>query len=245
MGEYIVDQAFAYLGGHDFTVDANQWDGGSSFEVLDKTVFRNNNGARWFRGGLFSTTLSIGGFADLDEYGNDIELWNAHVGKTIKVVTGGNIETEGEPAIFTRSLVSTFNPGGGGPIGQLAPLTMSAVGSDRYGLIRGLLFAAAQTVTTTGAKGTALQLGAVDADQRLFSTLHLLGEPGTSITVVLESDSDNTFASATTRGTFGPLTAAGGNWLTPVAGPITDTWWRFRVTAITGSWDIAAAAGIE
>ena len=244
MGEYVVDSAFAYLGGHDFTGDINTWNCNSSFETLDKTTFRNN-GARQFRGGLFTTAMGMSGFADLDEYGPDVELWGALTGRTAQVVTAGNLETEGEPCVFTRGLVPQFTPGGGGQVGALSSFNMSASGTDRYGAIRALLFAAVQTVSTTGAKGTALQLGAVGADQRLFASLHLLGEPGTSITVVLESDDNSNFTSATTRGTFGPLTAAGGFWLSPVGGAITDTWWRFRVTAITGTWDIAAAAAIE
>lgn len=244
MGEYVVDSAFAYLGGHDFTGDINTWDCNSSFETLDKTTFRNN-GSRLYRGGLFATAMSMAGFADLDLYGSDGELFSAHSGRVARVVTAGNQETEGGPCIITRGLVPQFTPGGGGAIGALSSFNMSATGTDRYGSIRATVLAAAQTVSTTGAKGTAVQLGAVGADERLFATLHLLGEPGTSITVLLESDSDNTFASATTRGTFGPLTASGGNWLSPVGGAITDTWWRFRVSAITGSWDIAAAAAIE
>lgn len=244
MGEYVVDSAFCYLGGHDFTGDINTWDCNSSFETLDKTTFRND-GAREYRGGLFSTALTMAGFADMAEYGQDVELFNAHVGKAARVVTAGNLETEGGPCVITKALVPQFTPGGGGAVGQLSAFNMSGSGSDRYGAIRALLFAAAQTVSTTGAKGTALELGAVGADQRLFASLHLLGEPGTSITVLLESDDNSNFTSATTRGTFGPLTASGGSWLSPVGGAITDTWWRFRVSAVTGTWDIAAAAAIE
>jgi hypothetical protein len=45
--------------------------------------------------------------------------------------------------------------------------------------------------------------------------------------------------------TFGPITTVGGTWGTRVAGAITDTWWRLRVTAITGTFQIACAAGFK
>jgi hypothetical protein len=37
----------------------------------------------------------------------------------------------------------------------------------------------------------------------------------------------------------------GGYWATRVAGPITDPWYRLRVTAITGTATIAAIVGIR
>lgn len=244
MGEFILDQAFFHLGGHDFAPDINNLTGSSAFETLDKTTFRNN-GAREYRGGLFTTNLGMSGFADLSQYGNDVTLFNAQVGKTAQVVTVGVVEAEGSPCLITKAMVPTFNPGGGGQVGALSAFQMSGSGSDRYGAIRATQLVMAQTVSTTGAKGTGVQLGAVGADQRLFAALHLLGEPGTSITVVLESDDNSGFTSATTRGTFGPLTTSDGYWLSPVGGAIADTWWRFRVTAITGTWDLAASAAIE
>lgn len=242
--EFVVDRAFAYFGDHDFTGDIHTWslDGGS--DVRQRTTFRNT-GSHRFSMGLFTNTMTMAGYADFAEGGSDASLWTPHAARASRVTTVGNIEAEGQPCCMTQQLIAAFTPGGGVPVGEMSAFTMSGAGSDRYGAIRGTLMVEQATVTATGAIGTEVELGAVDADERLFATLHLLGTAGTSITVVLESDADDTFGSATTRGTFGPLTAVGGNWLTPVAGAIADTWWRFRVTAITGTWTVAAAAGIE
>ncbi len=244
MGEYAVLEAFAYADSHDFTPDINQWSMNSSFETLDRTTFRSGR-ARKFKAGLRNAQLSMAGFTDLDEDAQDAKMWASFRDRVPKVWTAGNQETEGSPVAMMQAHKTAINPGGGGQIGTLSSFSLSAQGTDRYGGVRGTLLVEQVTVSTTGAKGTALQLGAVGANQRLFSTLHLLGEAGSSITVVLESDNASNFPSATTRVTFGPLTAVGGNWATPVSGAITDDWWRFRVTAVTGSWVLAAAAAIQ
>lgn len=244
MGEYAVLNAFAYADSHDFTPDINQWAMNSSFDTLDRTTFRNT-GARKFKAGLRNAHLSMQGFTDLAEDSQDSKMWASFIDRLPKVWTAGNLEAEGSPVAMMQAYKTAINPGGGGQIGTLSSFSLAAQGTDRYGGVRGTLLVEQVTVSTTGAKGTALQLGAVLSNQRLFSTLHLLGDPGTSITVVLESDNASNFPSATTRVTFGPLTAVGGNWSTPVSGAIADDWWRFRVTAITGTWVLAAAAAIQ
>jgi hypothetical protein len=244
MGEYAVLNAFAYADSHDFTPDINQWAMDSSFDTLDRTTFRNA-GARKFKKGLRTAQLSMQGFTNLDANSQDVKMWNSFIDRAPKVWTAGNLETEGSPVCMMQAIKTAVNPGGGGQIGALSSFSLAAQGTDRYGGVRGVLLVEQATVSTTGAKGTAIQHGAVGADQHLFATFHLLGTAGTSITAVLESDADNTFGSPTTRVTFGPLTAVGGNWATPVAGAITDQWWRIRVTAVTGSWVVAAAMAIQ
>jgi len=244
VAELVVDNAFCYLGAHDFTGDIKQWsmDGGS--EVKDKTTFRNN-GARKYRMGLFTTVMSMSGFADLSEDGQDVHLFTPYAARSSRVVTVGNVETEGQPCCMTQQLKAAFNPGGGGPVGELSAFAMTGAAADGVPGIRGVLLKEQGSVSATGAIGTGVQLGAASATQYLYSTLHLLGTAGTSVTVVVESDDNAGFSSATTRGTFGPLTAVGGNWLTPVIGPFTDSYWRLRASAITGTWTIAGAVGIQ
>lgn len=244
MAELVVDNAFCYLGAHDFTGDIKEWrmDGGS--EVKDKTTFRNN-GARKFRMGLFTTVMSMNGFTDLGVDGQDVHLFTPYAAKESRVVTVGNLETEGQPCCMTQQLNAAFNPGGVSQVGELSAFSMTGAASDGVPGIRGVLLKEQGAVSATGAIGTGVQIGAANSTQYVYATLHLLGTAGTSITVVLESDDNSGFTSATTRGTFGPLTASGGNWLTPVIGPFTDTWWRYRVTSVTGTWTVAGAAAIQ
>lgn len=245
MAEFALLDAFAYVGAHDFTGTLTDWSCNGAGETLDRTTFRNNAGARRFKMGLLTTDFSMGGFADLAADGVDVHMWNTWHGRFVRVITAGNDETEGMPCVITQIVTSQINPGGGGEVGQMSKYTMAAQGSDKYGGIRATLLVGQQTISTTGAKGTAVQAGAVTSDQRLFATLHLLGTAGSSITAVLESDNASNFPSATTRATFGPLTVSGGNWATPVAGAISDDWWRLRISAISGSWVVAAAMAIE
>lgn len=244
MGELVAVGAFLYAGGHDFTGDIKQWnvDGGS--ETKDKTTFRNSGG-RLKRTGLLTAAFSMNGFTDLSEDGQDVHLFTAYSGRSSRVITVGNDETEGQPCVMMQGLTAAFNPGGGGPVGELSAFSANGVSSDGTGAMRGTLLLEQTAVTTTGAKGTAAQLGAVSATQYLYATLHLLGTAGASITAVIESDDNAGFTSATTRYTFSSLTASGGYWATPVVGAIADDYFRLRVTAVSGSWTVASAVGIR
>lgn len=237
-----ITNAFVYVGGHDFTGDSNTLTLNVEAETRDVTNFRSG-GWREHKNTLKTSTLAVAGFwqsAAADAV--DPETFN-NLGVGGRVVTCGVNEVEGQPAMMLQALQANYTVGGA--IGDVAPFNLNGVCSDGQGVIRGRLLKEFGTVSATGATGTGVQIGAVGASQYLYSTLHLLGTAATTITVVLESDDNSNFTSATTRGTFGPLTAVGGNWLTRVAGAITDDWWRFRVTAITGTWTIAGAAGIQ
>lgn len=244
MSELAVVGAFAYFGGHDFSGDIDTWQMDGTAEALRRTTFRSG-GANSYKIGLKTTTMSMAGFTSFGADSPDAELFSFYSGRTAAVVTIGNDEVEGAACCMTQQFVPNFTPGGGGQVGQMSRFSMSGQGTDVAGGVRGFLLKEQGAVSATGAIGTAVQLGAASATQYRYATLHLLGAAGTTITVVLEMDSDNTFASATTVDTFGPLTAVGGTWLTPVIGPATDTWYRFRVTAITGTWTVAGAASVQ
>lgn len=244
MPTQVLTNAFIYLAGHDFTADSNEVKLTASGEVKDRTTFRPTTaGWRDKQIALKKIEMSTKGFwqsAISDAV--DPEVFN-NLGVTGRVLTVGGTETEGLPAYIMKSMPAKYDLLG--KLGELAPFTLTGANTDAYGLIRGLLFKQWGTVSATGALGTGLQLGAVSATQRVYATFHVFGTPGTTITVVLESAAANTFASATTRATIGPLTTAGGTYITPVSGAITDTWWRFRVTAVTGTFTVAAAAAIQ
>lgn len=241
MAVFALTNAEIFVDSHDFTGDSNEVRLACEAEALDRTTMRSG-GWREYAMGVKTSTLTGAGFA---QWGADsTDAWQfANLGSSGKVVTVGAAETEGQPAYMLQSMPVNYQVGG--TYGELAPYSLNGVCSDGVGVIRGALLKAMGTVSATGAIGTGVQLGAVSASQFAYGTLHLLGTAGTTITVVLESDDASNFPSATTRITFGPLTAVGGTWGTRVAGSITDTWWRMRVTAITGTWTVAAAAGVQ
>lgn len=246
MGVLALTNAFIYMGPLDFTGSSDELDVRAEAETREKTTWRSA-GWREHRQTLKVSTLSSGGFWSSDSVNDvDPEFFN-NLGVGGQVVTVGMQEVEGELAHIMRKLptqISFFD----GHVGDLGRAKIEGAGSDgTVGQIRGKLFKEYGTVTATGATGTGIQLGAVGADQSLYGTLHTFGAPGTDITVIVESDSASNFATPTTRATFngGSITTAAGFWLTPVAGAITDDWWRINISAITGTWVIASALAIR
>jgi len=230
-----------YVDSHDFTGDSNQVQLTCEGTMLDRTNFRSGG---WTESviGAKTSTLAVAGHASFEADGTD--TWQfANLGSTGKVVTLAPRETEGDAALMLQSMPLNFQHGGN--YNELAPFSLSGVCSDGVGVVRGALLCEMKSVNSTGAIGTGVQLGAVSASQFAYSSIHLFGTAGTSITVVVESDDANTFGSATTRITHGSHTTVGGRWGTRVAGSITDTWWRARVSAISGTWVVAVAAGIQ
>jgi hypothetical protein len=133
-----------------------------------------------------------------------------------------------------------------GDVGDLMPYALDLSGSNTVGMVRGQVAKAKGSVAATGVLGSVLNLGAPIAGQYVYAVLHVFGTPGTTITVQVQSDDSSGFASATTRGTIGPITTAGGTWLARVAGPFSgETHWRMNVSAITGTFTVAGAIGVQ
>lgn len=233
----VLTDAFIYIGAYDYTGQSNQATITADGVNLDKTTFRSGG---WNEGtiGLKSVDFQVSGFWPPDATSAGFD----QIGSANEVHTVGSSETEGDPCDMWQGV--RYNPQLFGEVGTLAPFSVNSYGDDGIGMVRGVLLKEMATVSATGATGTANQLGAVAAGQYLYATFHVF-TAGTTITAVLESDADNTFGSATTQITFGPYTTTGGRWGVRVAGPITDEWYRLRVTTVTGSFVIACAAGIR
>lgn len=234
--------AFIYVHSHDFTGDSNELQVPMEVASLDKTNFRSG-GWTELHPGLKKVEPQVKGNWGAGADSVDA-LSFADLGVANRVWTVGPAETEGEVAYLLRAGNLSYVPLEGA-VGDLARFTLSGHGTDGVGVARGRLIKKLGSVNATGALGTAQQLGAVGSTQSLYATFHVFGTPGTSITILVESDDNSGFTSATTRATIGALTAAGGTWVTPVAGPITDDWWRLRVSAITGTFTVAGALAIQ
>lgn len=89
---------------------------------------------------------------------------------------------------------------------------------------------------TATANSTGFVLGAVSATQKLYAALHVTAASGTTpnLVVKLQSDDASGFLSPTDRVTFTAATAVTSQYATPVAGAITDTYYRASAT-ITGT----------
>lgn len=241
MPTFALVNAAVYGDSFDFTGVSNQVTLTCEGTVLDRTNFRSGGWSESIMGAKTST-LAAAGQADFAAGASD-EWQFANLGSTGKVFTVAGQETEGDVALMVQSMPANFVHGG--TYNEVAPYSLNGVCSDGVGVIRGRLLKEWGTVSGTGALGTAFQLGAVSASQYAYSTIHLFGTAGTSITVLIESAAASDFSGATTRITHGSHTTVGGRWGTRVAGSITDTWWRARVSAISGTWTVAVAAGIQ
>lgn len=233
----VLTDACVYIGAYDYTGQSNTAQLNATGANLDKTTFRSGG---WNEGamGLKTVDFQVAGFwpPDASSAGFD------QIGSANEVHTLASSETEGEPCDMWQGV--RYNPQLFGDVGVLAPYSVSSYGDDGLGVVRGALLKEMATVSATGATGTAVQLGAVAAGQYLYATFHVF-TAATTITAVLESDNASNFPTAATQITFGPYTTTGGRWGVRVAGPITDDWYRFRITTITGSFVIAGAAGIR
>lgn len=249
MGSYAAVAHTTYVAGYDMTGDSNSTSLSLPRDVQETTVYRPGatTPGRVRISGLQDVQSSVAGFWQAGSDTVDPAAFTG-LGSTIQVVTQTPDGVEGSRAYFYQA--KKFEYQMFGQVGEVTPFSLNTQGAKgngtlSAGAVPGKLFKAKGDVSATGATGTAIQLGAVGATQYLYAAFHVFGTPGTTITAVLESDDANTFASATTRVTFGPITAAGGTWATRVAGSITDTWYRLRVTAVTGTFSIACAAGIK
>jgi hypothetical protein len=247
MGTYAALEHGAYVDSYDLTTDLGTMGLQITKADLDKTTFGPGVVARSRQAGLEDVQASGGGPWQAGSGLVDPTLF-ASLG-TLKVITQFPSQTDGGRAYFYQARDFMYRPFGNG-IGELAMFEWAAQaakggGTLSAGAIAGYFGKSAGSVSSTGAIGSSKQMGAVGGTQFLYGALHLIGSAGTSITVVLESDDNSDFSSATTRITFGPLTSAGGSWGTRVSGAISDDWFRFRVTAITGTWTVAAVMGIK
>lgn len=245
MGHQVLLNCKLYLGGFDLSGDLNALGLSWEAETVDDSTFGSGT-TRAFLGGLKRILAQHAGH---NQYGTNLvdEVLFNRIGvvnqpMTIAPLTGA----EGEPAYAFQSSLSRYSPIGGA-VGTAADFDVTGEASGTP-LIRGTI-AHNATRTATG-NGTAFNLGAVGAAQKLYAALHVLAVGGTAtptLTVKVQSDDASGFASPTDRITFTAATAIGAQWATPVPGSITDAWWRatWTISGTTPSFLFVVLAGIQ
>jgi hypothetical protein len=232
-----------WIAGHDFTGDSNSLSLSLEADEQDATTFGSTFRSR--KAGLRSLSAELECF------------YSAGSGE-IDPVVFSSLGTAGEVATFSPTgavqttaymcQVGKFSTEILGSIGEMAGQSLSMQGTDgQVGAVRGQVCKTKASVSATGATGSAVQLGAGSAGKYLYLALHVFSA-GTTISVKVESDDNSGFTSASdvAGATIGPVTAAGGTWMTRVdASAFTDDWYRINVTAITGTFSIAAALAIQ
>lgn len=240
MSHFAFTDATVWIGGFDFTADTNQVGLQLSTTELDDTCFGQTHRSRI--AGLRNTAMTAAGYwYSATAAAPDPHLY-ANLATKDRVYTIAPTATEGSVAYMFQGIQSSYELFG--QLDQVIPWAVNASGSNKQGCVRGAVTKAKGNVSATGATGTGVNLGAVSATQYLYASLHVFSA-GTTITVQVQSDDNAGFTTPTTRATFTAITTASGNWVTRVAGSITDTYYRLNVSAVTGTFQIAGAIGIR
>lgn len=246
MSSFVLTDAAVFVHGYDFTTDSNNLSLKLAIDDLETTTFQ---------GGGYRTRIA--GLRDID--GELQGYWSSDVTTAItgapdkesfpdlgvvdRVITVSPTETEAQVAYICQA--GKFSYELGGNIGDVMPFTLSMRGTNGAGLVRGQLAKARGDVSAIGVLGSPVNLGAPVTGQYVYVAFHVF-TAGTTITVQVQSDTASNFPSPTTQATIGPLTTAGGVWMTRVAGPfVGEIWWRLNVSAITGTFNVAGTIAVQ
>lgn len=214
-----------WLGGYDLSGRFNTGGLVTTCEDQDATAFSANT--RIGIPGLPKTRAEFGGFVGFgagepDDVFAAIQRLEDQV-LSVSPQTGA----EGDRVYAFLAALASYQPRG--RVGERFEFAGSAFATGAP-LIPGTLLHHA-TRNASG-DGTALQVGAVLSGQQLYAWLHVLAITGT-LDVLVQSDTSG-FPSPTTRVTFAQAAAIGAQWALPVAGPITNDFWRASWTLSGG-----------
>ncbi|MGW1119255.1 hypothetical protein ACWD5B_19440 [Streptomyces tanashiensis] len=217
-----------------------------SGEVEEKDVTNYGSGGyKEVIGGIGSAEIAGEGFWEAGDPGLIDDASWAQLGGVGPWTVCPNSAAVGSLAYLTRALRSDYTLLGA--VGDVAPWSGNAKSS--WPLVRGQIAHPPGTARTASGSGTALNLGAIAAGKRLYAALHVLSVAGTtpSLTVSVESDDAAGMATPTTRLTFDPATAGGGQTLRTDAAAITDTHYRvaWAISGTTPSFMFAVSLGIR
>jgi len=242
MATFALVDATTWIHDYDWTTDLNQISLSASAEELDSTTF-GGGGYRSRKGGLKSVESSLAGFwQSATAAAPDPQAIGA-LGTADRVVTMTPTGVAAATAYMFQAGEFTYQAFGA--IGEMTPFSLGLMGTNGVGVVRGQLAAAKQSVNATGVLGSVLNLGAPTSTQYVYCAVHIFSA-GTTITLQLQSDTASNFPSATTQATIGPLTTAGGTWMTRLPGALVgETHWRLNISAITGTFSIGAAIGVQ
>lgn len=242
MAPRVLTDCKLWLDGFDLSGDMNALGLDYASETQDDTVFGDDTRSRL--GGLKTFGFNHQGLWN----GGDDEVDDVLFGDIglvdVLMSAAPEIGAAGETAYFGRIGLAEYSPAG--VIGEIFRFTVSGEASDTP--VQGTIMLNGSALTASG-NGTARQLGAVAAGEKLYAGIHVLAASGTSPTldVTVESDDNSGMTSATTRITFSQFTAIGSEWATPVDGAITDDWWRidYTIGGTSPSFDVIVLLGIQ
>lgn len=236
---YVLTDALILFAGYNLSGDLNKVGAGLSAGENTDTTFGDEYHSR--PGGQMADVefSAEGWYQSAELNAPDPQAINA-LGAAGTVVTVADTSDDGAVAYLLGLHESKYSHGD--QVGNVLPFSLTGAGSSGVGPARGRLLLPS-TALSGDTTGTGVQLGTVSASQKVYTSIHCL-TAGTTASVIVESDNNSDFSSATTRSTT-VVTAVGGFGVTPVAGSITDDYWRVRVGSVTGSFVLAVAVAIK
>lgn len=243
MAHSIISGRPVWIDGYQFNNQLNK--AAISYGADGKEATTLADGTHIMASGLKSAGLAIEGFFDVTA-GNlsiDKKLFDQVSLADLPIMVAAQTGAVGQIAYFMNAVQGEYNPQG--QIGELMKFT--AVAGAAGELVRGTIEFNSETVGSSDASA-GQQLGAVSASQTVYAALFVTNAGGSTPTldVVVESDDNSSFTSATTRMTFAQKTDIGSELLS-VAGAITDDYWRISYTigGTSPDFDFAVAIGIQ
>lgn len=231
------------VGGTNLTGQSNQTELKFEADELDGTTF-GSGGWRSRVGGLRASALDVKGFFAAGDISLPDDALFANLGNSVPASVSPVAPAVGGLAYLLRGTRGRYK--WGDQIGALLPFEASMDGDDPAA--RGV-YGSAGVKTATG-NGTGLNLGAIPAGSQLVVALHVIAVSGTTptLTVTVQSDDANTFATPTTQATFTAVTGSGaGSAQYLLASPAaTETWFRVNHTigGTTPSFEFYVTVGI-
>lgn len=243
-GAYAALRHTTWVAGYDFTGDTNFTLLDISYDELESTPFGSTGRVK--TAGWENVEGAVRGFWDAGSNAVDANAFTG-LGNTVQVVTQTQSGTDGDVAWLYQGKKFRYQVGGNA--GEILPFELDIKGAKgngttSVGAVRGALLKSKGNISATGVTGSVVQAGAVASGQYLYCAVNTFAI-GTSFTLQIQSDNASNFPSPATQMTTSSITAVGGTWVTRVAGPITDDYWRVNVSAITGTSQIAVAIGIK
>lgn len=248
MAKQILTNVRYFLGIVDLTTQSNKVELEWSAEDKETTNY-GSNGKKERIAGLEDVNINAEGH---DEHGNlgyiGDHWWNSS--RLVEAHTIGPHSADvGAVAYITEAVKLAKKTLG--QAGEVNGFTLNAGGNAGLGI--GMFAQAPGSPVAADADGTAIQLGALSAGQRLVASLHVLSVAGTNtpeLTMTVESDTVEAFSgSPETRLTFSTFTTTGSEVKRTAIGAHADSWYRvsFDVEDNGGtgvSFLVVAAIGI-
>ena len=238
MAIYNFRDASIFYGDTDISAFANQVQIDLAADSLDSTTFGQTFRTRV--GGLVDGTVTASGFLDNATGDPDDHLFSQLA--TQGVLSVAPVATvSGGIAYMMRVREFMYRPGGN--VSELHGFAIDAKVSDGIGAVRGTIGLHKTARTVTG-NGTAYQVGAVSATQKMHAALHVFAGTASTLDVKVRSDNVEAMSSPVDQITFTQASGATSEYGS-VSGAITDDWWQVSYTIGGGTWTFAVILGIR